>query len=70
MKNKRLEIVTCRLAGGGHGPECPPARSRPGLIFINIQWLQHFLVNQMFLKANTLILCRNDSNVSSVILHN
>ena len=31
MKNKRLEIVTCRLAGvgvggggvGGHGPECP-----------------------------------------------
>ena len=31
MKNKRLEIVTCRLAGG-HGPECPlPARCGPGL---------------------------------------
>ena len=31
MKNKQLKIVTCRLAGGGHGPERvpPPARSRP-----------------------------------------
>ena len=30
MKNKRLEIVTCRLAGGGHRPECPPPLD-PGL---------------------------------------
>ena len=36
MKNKRLEIVTCRLAGGGggagHGPECPPPPLDPGLL--------------------------------------
>ena len=33
MKNKRLEIVTCRLAGGGgwgYGPESPPPLD-PGL---------------------------------------
>ena len=41
MKNKRLEIVTCRLAG--HGPECP--QLDPGLeyviIFVGIRsWTQ------------------------------
>ena len=31
MKKKRLEIVTCRLAGGGggNGLKCPSARSGP-----------------------------------------
>ena len=33
MKNKRLEIVTCRLAGG-IGPSVPPARSGPVLSYI------------------------------------
>ena len=39
MKNKRLEIVTCRLAGGGGGgarARVPPspARSGPGVCLL------------------------------------